>query len=154
MLKWDYVDFDAGCLRLPESKTGAKIVHLSAPALEILQSIERKDDNPYVLAGRKPRNHLIGLNHVWLRIRTKARLLDVRLHDLRHSYASVAVGLGEGLPIVGKMLGHSQAATTERYAHLHTDPVKAATERVGAAIAGMMKGDKGEGINLPARRRK
>ncbi len=153
-LKWDYVDFDAACLRLPESKTGAKIVHLSAPALEILQGIDQKDDNPYVLAGRKPRNHLIGLNHVWLRIRTKARLLDVRLHDLRHSYASVAVGLGEGLPIVGKMLGHSQAATTERYAHLHADPVKAATERVGAAIAGMMKGARGEVIDLPARRRK
>lgn len=153
-LKWDYVDFDDGCLRLPESKTGAKIVQLSAPALEILQSIDRKSDNPYVLVSRKPRCHLVGLNHVWLRIRTKARIPDVRLHDLRHSYASVAVGLGEGLPIVGKMLGHSQAATTERYAHLHTDPVKAATERVGAAIAGMMKGDKGEVIDLPARRRK
>ena len=72
----------------------------------------------------------------WRRIRAKAGIADVRLHDLRHSFASVAVGLGEGLPMIGKLLGHTQAQTTARYAHMAADPVKAATERVGAALVG------------------
>lgn len=151
-LKWNHVDFEGECLRIPESKTGEKIIHLSAPALEILAGIERKEGNPYVIAGRKPGSHLNGLNHIWLRLRSKADLPDVRLHDLRHSFASVAAGLGEGLPIIGKLLGHRQAATTERYAHLHAHPVKAATERVGAAIAGMMKGKGGDIVEMPGKR--
>ena len=139
-LRWEHVDFEKECLRLPDSKTGARIIHLNAPALEILSVAERQDGNPYVIVGGKPGAHLVNLKKPWQRIRAQAELDDVRLHDLRHSFASVAVGLGESLHMTGKLLGHSQAQTTQRYAHLADDPVKAANERVGAAIAGMMSG--------------
>ncbi len=137
-LRWEHVDFIGACLRLPDSKTGAKIVHLNAPALAVLAAIERKDTLPWVIVGEKPEAHWVNLQKPWRRIRTAAGVPDVRLHDLRHSFASVAVGLGEGLAMIGKLLGHTQTQTTARYAHLASDPVKAATERVGAALAGMM----------------
>ena len=137
-LRWNEIDFKNACLRLPDSKTGAKVVHLNAPALEVLAGIVGSDDNPYVIAGAKPGTHLVNLRRPWLRLRARAGLEDVRLHDLRHNFASVAVGLGEGLPMIGKLLGHTQAQTTLRYAHLAADPVKGATERIGATIAGMM----------------
>lgn len=137
-LHWDQVDFDNRCLQLPDSKTGAKTVHLNAPALEILSNLERLNDNPFVITGKKPGTHLVNLRKPWQRILETAGLNDVRLHDLRHSYASVAVGLGEGLPIVGALLGHAQARTTQRYAHLANDPVKAANERIGATLLGML----------------
>ncbi len=152
-LRWEHVDFEKGCLRLADSKTGAKVVHLNAPALSLLEGMEREDGSPWVIAGGKPGSHLVNLQKPWRRIRTKAGLDDVRLHDLRHSFASVAVGLGEGLPMIGKLLGHTQTQTTARYAPLAADPVKAATERVGAALAGMMKGTAGEVTELPHRRR-
>lgn len=138
-LQWAHVDFAGRCLRLPDSKTGSRIVHLNAPALEVLSGIAR-DGGPWVIAGAKPGRHLVNLEKPWRRIRTKARIADVRLHDLRHSFASVAVGLGEGLPMIGKLLGHTQTQTTARYAHLAVDPVKAANERVGHALSGMMTG--------------
>jgi integrase len=103
--------------------------------------------------GAKPLAHLVNLEKPWRRIRAKAGLADVRLHDLRHSFASVAVGLGEGLPMIGKLLGHTQTQTTARYAHLAADPIKAATERVGAAIAGMMSGNTADIVELPERRK-
>lgn len=140
-LQWEHVDFEAACLRLPDSKTGAKIVHLSAPALELLARMDR-DTGPWVIRGGRAGAHLVNLQKAWRRIRTAAGLEGVRIHDLRHSHASVAVGLGEGLPMIGKLLGHSQVQTTARYAHLAADPVKAAAERVGGAIAGMMRGGK------------
>ncbi len=136
-LQWGYVDFAAACLRLPDSKTGAKVVHLNAPALEVLASIDR-DGSPWVIRGAKDGAALVNLEKPWRRIRAKAGLEGVRLHDLRHTVASVAVGMGEGLPMIGKLLGHTQVQTTARYAHLAADPVRAATERVGGAIAGMM----------------
>jgi integrase len=139
-LEWQHVDFANSCLRLPDSKTGAKIVHLNAPALAVLAGVERQQGSPWVIAGAKAGTHLVNLEKPWRRIRARAGIPDVRLHDLRHSFASVAVGLGEGLPMIGKLLGHTQTQTTARYAHLATDPVKAATERVGAALAGMLSG--------------
>lgn len=139
-LQWSHVDFAASCLRLPDSKTGAKTVHLNAPALAVLAAVDRAEGSPWVIAGGRPGAHLVNLEKPWQRIRTKASVPDVRLHDLRHSFASVAVGLGEGLRMIGKLLGHTQTQTTARYAHLAADPVKAATERVGAALAGMLGG--------------
>lgn len=150
-LRWDYVDFENEFLRLPHTKTGARIVHLNAPALEVLSTIECQDGNPFVIVGAKAGAHLVNLKKSWQRIRREADLQDVRLHDLRHSFASVAVGLGESLHMTGKLLGHSQAQTTQRYAHLADDPVKAATERVGAAILGMMAGTAGEMVPLKDR---
>jgi integrase len=125
-LEWQHVDFANSCLRLPDSKTGAKIVHLNAPALAVLAGVERQQGSPWVIAGAKAGTHLVNLEKPWRRIRARAGIPDVRLHDLRHSFASVAVGLGEGLPMIGKLLGHTQTQTTARYAHLATDPVKAA----------------------------
>ncbi|SUS06245.1 Site-specific recombinase XerD [uncultured Defluviicoccus sp.] len=147
-LRWEHVDFAGTCLRLPDSKTEAKTVHLNAPALAVLSAVERKDASPWVIVGEKPGAHLVNLQKPWRRIRTAAGIPDVRLHDLRHSFASVAVGLGEGLPMIGKLLGHTQTQTTARYAHLAADPVKAATERVGAALAGMMGGQAADVLKI------
>ncbi|CCG42776.1 site-specific integrase [Magnetospirillum molischianum] len=133
-LKWEYVDTRARELRLPDSKTGAKVVHFGQTAAAILDDIERLDDNPFVITGKKPGSRLTDLQHPWRRIRDKAGLSDVRIHDLRHSYASGALALGEGLPMIGKLLGHSQVQTTARYAHLANDPVKRAAGRVSDTI--------------------
>ena len=151
-LRWRDVDTERGVLRLPDSKTGPKWVELNAPALEVLAGLGSGEPDDYVLRGLKAGQHLVGLQGAWVRIRERAGILDVRLHDLRHSFASIAVGLGEGLPIVGKLLGHTQAATTQRYAHFAADPVKRATERVGAAILGMMAGTGGEVVPLKNRK--
>lgn len=139
-LQWDDVDFDNACLRLPDSKSGAKVIYLSAPALSVLDHIDRHENNPYVIVGREPLSHLVNLRKPWARIRAKAGLDDFRLHDLRHSFASVGAGLGVSLPIIGKMLGHTQAATTQRYAHLAADPVKEATDKIGETIAAALLG--------------
>jgi integrase len=193
-LKWSYVDFEARCLRLPDTKTGARVVHLGAPALEVLSRIERQPDNPWVICGRKPGARRTDLQPPWQRFRKRATvrlwarseeapeaalvtelearlghepshgeclaaatkrkldlptgLADVRIHDLRHSFASGAVALGESLPMIGKLLGHTQVQTTARYAHLAADPVKAAVERVSSNIAALINGQTGEVVRL------
>ncbi|MDX3966922.1 MAG: tyrosine-type recombinase/integrase [Bradyrhizobium sp.] len=139
-LKWDYVDLRARELRLPDSKTGAKIVHFGETAAKVLKGIEKLDDNPWVITGRKEGARLTDLQHPWRRIRAKAGLDHVRIHDLRHSYASGALALGEGLSMIGKLLGHTQVQTTARYAHLANDPVKTAAGRVSDAIGAAMLG--------------
>ena len=141
-LKWDYVDLKARELRLPDSKTGAKIVHFGKTASDVLKGIEKLEDNPYVITGKKQGSRLNDLQHPWRRIRAKAGLDDVRIHDLRHSYASGALALGESLPMIGKLLGHTQVQTTARYAHLANDPVKAAAGRVSDTIGAAMLGRK------------
>jgi len=139
---------------LPDSKTGRKAVHLNPPALDVLHAIPRLEGNPYVICGEKPGQHLVNLEKPWRRIRKAARLDDVRLHDLRHSFASVAASGGQSLVIIGKMLGHSQPATTARYAHLADDPMKAASDAVGRHIAAAMDGvSSGEVVDLPKSRR-
>ena len=134
-LQWEHVDLNAGELRLPDTKTGAKVVHLGDPAIAVLRGIQRQDDNPWVIAGRKPGSHLTDLQHPWRRIRARAGLEDVRIHDLRHSFASGGLLVGEGLPMIGKLLGHTQVQTTARYAHLANDPVKSAANRIASRIA-------------------
>ena len=114
--------FEAGELRLPDTRTGGRAVPLAPSAVRLLVSLPR-DDNPRVIAGRKPGSHLTDLQRPWRRIRARARLDDVRIHDLRHSLASRALALGEGLPMIGKLLGHTQVQTTARYAHLARDTV-------------------------------
>ena len=134
-LQWENVDLEAGELRLPDTKTGAKVVYLGDPAITVLRGIERQEDNPWVIAGRKPGSHLTDLQHPWRRIRERAGLEDVRIHDLRHSFASGGLLVGEGLPMIGKLLGHTQVQTTARYAHLANDPVKSAANRIASRIA-------------------
>jgi integrase len=137
-LRWPWVNLERKRLELPDSKTGAKLIFLNEPAIEVLSALPRLEANPFVIAGAKAGQHLINLQKPRRRIRKAANLPDVRIHDLRHNYASVAAGLGEGLPMIGKLLGHSQAQTTHRYAHLAADPVIRANERVGAAISSAM----------------
>ena len=133
-LRWEHIDLDAGELKLPDTKTGGRAVPLAPSAVRLLTSLPRDDDNPWVIAGRKPCSHLTDLQHPWRRIRERAGLDDVRIHDLRHSFASRALALGEGLPMIGKLLGHTQVQTTARYAHLARDTVKASATRIGDSI--------------------
>ena len=133
-LQWEDVDLETGELRLRDSKTGGRAVPLAPSAVRLLESLPRDEDNPWVIAGRKPGGHLTDLQHPWRRIRKKAELDDVRIHDLRHSFASRALALGEGLPMIGKLLGHTQVQTTARYAHLARDTVKASAARIGDSI--------------------
>ena len=139
-LRWEYVSEQHESLFLPDSKTGRKAVHLSPPALALLETIPHLEGNPYVICGEKAGRHLVNLEKPWRRIRKAAKLDDVRLHDLRHSFASVAASGGQSLVVIGKLLGHSQPATTARYAHLADDPVKAASDAVGRHIAAAMDG--------------
>ena len=137
-LRWDEIDLEAAVLRLHDSKTGAKVIRLGAAALEILTRIERKHDL-WVFpgaSGTKP----LEIRSAWPRIRTRAGLEDVRLHDLRHTYASVGANGGASLIVIGSLLGHSRAETTRRYAHLSDDPVREASERIDATIAAALDG--------------
>lgn len=132
-LKWSYVSGDT--LHLPDSKTGAKKVYLGPSAVEALSKIERQPNNEYVISGKVEGQHLTDLQRPWRRIRKRAGLPDVRIHDLRHSFASGAVAIGEHLPMIGKLLGHTQVQTTARYAHLADDPVRMAARRVSSELA-------------------
>jgi integrase len=137
-LCWDHVDFDHECLRLPDSKTGAKIVYLNAPARALLQELPRMVDNPRVIPGMRADSGSASIDNAWSRVRAAAGLTNVRLHDLRHSFASVGAAGGLSLPIIGALLGHKHASTTARYAHLSADPLRAANDEVGARIAASM----------------
>jgi integrase len=151
-LRWSEVDFERRCLRLADSKTGRKTIYLSSGTLQVLADIERLADNPYVIVGANPGAHLIGLTRPWFRIRKRAGLDDVRLHDLRHTYASVGAGIGLSLPMIGNLLGHTVPATTQRYAHLAAHPMLEAAERVGASLHAAMSGaPKAEVVAFPRR---
>ena len=139
-LKWEQVDLENARLTLLGSKTGARDVSLGGPALEVLATTPRLMDNPYVCPGAKPGGHLVGLPRAWRRITKKAGLENLRIHDLRHSFASVGVGQNLGLPAIGELLGHTQAATTQRYAHLADGPRKTAADIVAGKIAEAMNG--------------
>jgi integrase len=139
-LRWEYVDPVAGVFNLPDSKTGAKTVHLGKPAIDTLRRLPSLPGNPWVIYGIKPSGRLIDLQPFWQRLRARAGLKDARIHDLRHTFASTAVAAGQGLPMIGKLLGHTQVAMTARYAHLAADPVKTAADHVSAAIAASVLG--------------
>ena len=134
-LRWRDVDLEAAALRLPDGKTGARVVRIGRPAVAVLRGMARVEGSPWVIAGRRPGSRIASLHYPWGRIRKRAGLGDVRLHDLRHSFASGGLLVGEGLPMIGKLLGHSQIQTTARYAHLADDPVKEAADRIASRIA-------------------
>ena len=141
-LQWKDVIVERAMLLLPETKTGARPVYLSAPALSVLAGLPKVSKNPFVIVGDKEGQRLVNLRKPWLRICKVARLRDVRIHDLRHSFASVGVNGGASLPIIGKLLGHAKSSTTEKYSHLAADPVRTVNEAMGNQVAAMLKGDK------------
>lgn len=176
-LRWAYVDWEVGCLRLPESKTGAKIVPLADAAVALLrrrwdesrppepsrshnsgQPVQQDQRSVFVLPALKGAGHYVGLPHVWTKVKKRAdeilrqkaydagmdpgdlrSLLNVRLHDLRHSFASFAIADGASLFMVGKVLGHKQARTTEIYAHLSDHPLKQVANRTAARLSEAMR---------------
>lgn len=132
-LRWEHVDMERGLLFLPDSKTGKKTIFLNAPALAVIRSLGRVGD--CVIPGADPKVPRADLKKPWAAVTEAANLPDLRIHDLRHSFASVGAGAGLGLPIVGKLLGHTQASTTSRYAHLDADPIRRAADTIGETIA-------------------
>ncbi|MEW6437795.1 MAG: tyrosine-type recombinase/integrase [Pseudomonadota bacterium] len=140
-LRWSEVDFDSSSLRLGDSKTGQKTIAINAEALRLLKALIPSDrqkhvsSNEFVFPAYRGNGYYRGTPHVWERVRAAAGLQDVRIHDLRHSFASVAVSMGASLPMIGALLGHADSATTQRYAHFHDDPLRAASELIGNRIA-------------------
>jgi integrase len=170
-IQWQHIDWDRRLIRLADSdepgrKTGARTIYLSEAAIELLRTIPRV--GPFVIAGRsrgrrgrrakntEPNQPYKNLGRAWIIVRAKAGLPDVRLHDVRHSYASVAAGKGHSLLMIGKLLGHKVAATTQRYAHLTRDAASAVSDELGAALMAAIEKAAPEGgtvVKLRRRRR-
>lgn len=184
--KWEWVDWDMNMLKLPDSKTGKKRIHLSPAAITVLQATPRVKGNPYIIVGGVEGKPLVSPKKPWMRIKEAATvdllktdddygviiekiwkkhgtfpayevlceiaeeqgiekpigLTDVRLHDLRHTYASICVTQGMSLQMVSKLLGHARASTSERYAHLAHDPISNAAAQIGENISGFIGGKK------------
>lgn len=133
-LRWEYVDTETRCLRLPDSKTGAKEIALGRSAFDLLMNLERSESG-YVIPGRDDDAPLVNLNKAWRRIRDRAGLHDVLLHDLRRTAASAGASIGLSLETVGQLLGHTQVATTKRYAFLFDDAKREAAEKLTDRLA-------------------
>jgi len=133
-LQWDHVTTTH--LELPDSKTGKRRIPLSNDARMILENLPYTSDNPYVIVGRHSGKHITDLERPWRRLRKAAGMPELRIHDLRHTFASMAVMNGVDLLMVGKILGHSNYQTTMRYAHLADAPVRAAADKVSGLMAG------------------
>jgi integrase len=150
--RWTYIDFEHSCLRLPSSKTDAKIVPLGAAAVALLKRLDRLEGNPFVIPGHRPGHHFVGLRKVHLRVLRKARIPHARVHDLRHSFGAVSAAAGKSLYMIGKILGHADPRTTARYAHLAPDPLKEAADSISRTIDAGLKGKRGaKVVRLPAR---
>ena len=148
-LRWSEVDFDHSCLRLADSKTGARVVPLGAAALVCMTGLTRAKDAVFVFpAAADAKRHYVGTPKVWERVRAAAALPNVRLHDLRHTFASFGAAGGLSLPLIAAILGHRDIRTTQQYAHLADSPVKAAADRTAAAIDGAMRQGGAEVIPL------
>jgi integrase len=139
-LRWDAVDLERGFLRLADTKTGRSVRPLGAAAAELLASLPRVDGSPYVFPGAKEGQPLKETSRLWYAVRHAAGLDDVRLHDLRHSFASVSALGGDSLLLTRTLLGHKNIKTTSKYAHLGDDPAKAAADRAAGAMSSWLAG--------------
>ncbi|MCL4554685.1 MAG: site-specific integrase, partial [Actinobacteria bacterium] len=169
-LKWEWVDFERKVIRLPFSKTGAREVPLGDEALALLRGAQRVDGNPYVIPSlRRPGRHLTDLHGPWQRVKAQIEELateeavknklapedrlsfeNVRIHDLRHTFASYGAGASMGLPVIGAILGHTQASTTQRYSHVASDPLVAAATSIGSLLKAAMEGEKEDAKGEPS----
>lgn len=156
-LRWEWIDWEAGRANLPDSKTGKKPLMLPPAALEVLRGLGMPENGKgFVIRGgdySDPETPLVNLKDPWGLIRRAADLPDVRPHDLRHSFASVMIAGGASLPVIGALLGHRDVKTTQRYAHLSTDPLKAVADHVGGVIASHLKGPNGGAEVVPLKRK-
>ena len=135
-LKWSEVDLDRRTLELTDSKTGRRTVYLSSAALKILQSLKSAQESEiYVIPGRIADQPLKSLQRLWEVLRVEADIEDVRIHDLRHTFASFGINGRQSLPVIGKLLGHTKISTTQRYAHLDDSSLREASEEIGADLA-------------------
>jgi integrase len=134
-LRWADVDLSRRLAVLPDTKTGKSARHLGAAAIELLASLRRAEGSPYVFPGRLAGSSLVEINRVWFSVRHAAGLDDVRLHDLRHSFASTVASAGGSLLMIRALLGHKDTKTTQKYAHLLDDPVKATADATSAQLA-------------------
>ena len=149
-IQWGHIDWQRKLVRLPDSKTNEpRTIHLSDAAIEVLKTVPRV--GPYVIAGAVPEEPYKNLSRAWIVARAYAGLEDVRLHDLRHSYASLAAGRGVPLQMIGKLLGHKVVATTQRYAHLARDAAAAVNDELGAAMQAAIKKPRGKVVKLRGR---
>jgi integrase len=138
---WEMFNLLEGIWTKPASFTKQRKLHrvpLSSPALSILQSLRERSASDYVFPGSEGR-HLVDIKRTWVTVCRTAEISDCRIHDLRHSFASILASAGASLPIIGQMLGHTQASTTSRYAHLLDEPLRAAAEQVGKAVVSSSK---------------
>ena len=133
-LRWDDLDLKAGEIRLRDAKTGSRKVSLTPAALRVLSGLRRTGKSRWVFSGKNPKRRLSTLTPYWHLVRKEAGVEDVRIHDLRHSYASRALALGQSLTMIGRLLGHTDVGSTARYAHLARDAEKIAVTRVGDSI--------------------
>lgn len=144
-LRWSEVDLERGMLRLHDSKTGPKVIRLGQVAQKLIARLPRTD-GVWVFPDRRHKGRPVtNLDYAWVGIRERAGLQEVRIHDLRHSFASVGLAGGEGLVLIGKLLGHGHVSTTSRYAHLSDDPVRAAADRISDRMAEAL----GLGVSTP-----
>jgi integrase len=133
-LRWSEVDLERGYLRLGDSKTGAKVIPIGAPAAEVLAGVVAIEGREYVFPAATGDSHFQGVEKVWRKARAAAGMPALRLHDLRHSFASVGLARGDALSVIGAILGHADVKTTSRYAHLADDPVRQAADAIAKSV--------------------
>ena len=150
MLRWDDVDRTAGELRLSDSKSGPRRVPLTPAVERVLARIPRTDGNPWAIAGEKPGERLRRIDPLWNRLRARAGLDGLRLHDCRHSFASQALAIGESLSAISRLLGHKTVMTTVKYAHLARDTERASAAKVGDSIGSDLMSADAAGGNAQA----
>lgn len=134
-LQWNWIDYEHNIAKLPDSKTGQKALLLGNGVIQLLKTLDRVEGSPLVFPSSVGGLKTISIQKIWRKVRVMASLDDLRLHDLRHNFASNAVSSGQSLYMVGKLLGHRQTQTTQRYAHLAPDPVRQAADDVSTRLA-------------------